>query len=188
LPKVHFSDPGETLQNSSHCAQAVLLLCGMLHRVIVPLLGIPTGISIRVVSNCSLETCANDRILFLKPSRGTMSISATFKDVLVTNSESFLGCRINVCMGRLDCSTAPFALKLTATTSVASKNGVNICNSENTDGRFPPQIVKFQLSMLRRVHYFPWRKICIPWDLAGSMCLITLPSTFASPWTLSAAQ
>ena len=64
----------------------------------------------------------NNRVIFLKPSRGTMSISTTFKDILV--SDTALGCRLNIRLGRLDCSTAPYNIKLSATTSVFTTNGV----------------------------------------------------------------
>jgi len=51
-----------------------------------------------------------------------MSISTTFKDILV--SDTVLGCRLNIRLGRLDCSTAPYNIKLSATTSVFTTNGV----------------------------------------------------------------
>jgi hypothetical protein len=78
------------------------------------------------VSDCSLENYAlgEKEAMFLKPSRGTMSVSAVFKDVVVM--DTFLGCRLSVRMGRLDCSTAPYNIRITSTTTVASVNsGVN---------------------------------------------------------------
>jgi hypothetical protein len=76
--------------------------------------------SLDLVDNGSLEqgtsTSTNEkRAVFLKPSKGIMSISATFKDIVV--SDSFLGCRLSIRMGRLDCSSAAYNIKITSSAS-----------------------------------------------------------------------
>jgi hypothetical protein len=74
-------------------------------------------------NNCSLEACPGDKsAIFLKPSKGTMSISATFNDIVV--SDSFLGCRLSIKMGRLDCSTAPYNIKITSLATFNAGPGV----------------------------------------------------------------
>lgn len=63
----------------------------------------------------------SDRMIFLKPSRGTVSIKQTFKDISLPDAS--LGCWLSVRMGRLDCTTTWFSVRISATTTLAAEKG-----------------------------------------------------------------
>jgi hypothetical protein len=56
----------------------------------------------------------DEEMTFLKPSRGTMTIEQTFKNVFLSNA--FHGFFLTVRMGRLECFTSNFWVRIVATT------------------------------------------------------------------------
>jgi hypothetical protein len=100
---------------------------GIAHKRTARMLGMSTSIlSLHYFLTLSVydrSTSQKDKIIFLKPARGKLTIEQKFTDV-TQPPDTFHGCYLSVRLGRLDCTTADFSVTITATTAPTSQNVV----------------------------------------------------------------